>query len=113
MVVCRHPSVNTLDQVRTIDRKQEVPHDGAMCYLDVERPRRDFSGGVCRERRGLSCLEEMCVEKFNEVNALKLIARAHQLVMEAISRSSTRRSSRSGARRTTVIGAGTSRLFLS
>lgn len=27
------PSINTLDQVRVIDRKQEVPHDGAMCDL--------------------------------------------------------------------------------
>lgn len=24
------PSINTLDQIRVIDRKQEVPHDGAM-----------------------------------------------------------------------------------
>ena len=27
------PSINTLDQIRVIDRKQEVPHDGAMCDL--------------------------------------------------------------------------------
>ncbi|MFQ6650450.1 hypothetical protein Gotur_022195, partial [Gossypium turneri] len=25
------PAISTLDQIRTIDRKQEVPHDGAMC----------------------------------------------------------------------------------
>ncbi len=25
--------INTLDQIRVIDRKQEVPHDGAMCDL--------------------------------------------------------------------------------
>ncbi|KAJ0965170.1 hypothetical protein J5N97_026308 [Dioscorea zingiberensis] len=27
------PAITTLDQIRTIDRKQEVPHDGAMCDL--------------------------------------------------------------------------------
>ncbi|KOB71998.1 Serine/threonine-protein phosphatase [Operophtera brumata] len=26
-------SIQTLDQIRTIDRKQEVPHDGPMCDL--------------------------------------------------------------------------------
>ncbi|KAJ9082121.1 phosphoprotein phosphatase PP4 catalytic subunit, variant 2 [Entomophthora muscae] len=36
-VFCVHgglsPSVATLDQIRIIDRKQEVPHEGAMCDL--------------------------------------------------------------------------------
>ncbi len=27
------PSIQTLDQIRIIDRKQEVPHDGPMCDL--------------------------------------------------------------------------------
>ena len=36
-IFCVHgglsPSINTLDQLRCIDRKQEVPHDGPMCDL--------------------------------------------------------------------------------
>ena len=36
-IFCVHgglsPSINTLDQIRAIDRKQEVPHDGPMCDL--------------------------------------------------------------------------------
>ena len=36
-IFCVHgglsPSITSLDQIRQIDRKQEVPHDGPMCDL--------------------------------------------------------------------------------
>ena len=36
-IFCVHgglsPSIQTLDQIRALDRKQEVPHDGPMCDL--------------------------------------------------------------------------------
>jgi serine/threonine-protein phosphatase 4 catalytic subunit len=84
-VFCVHgglsPSVNTLDQVRTIDRKQEVPHDGAMCDLMWSDPE-EISGWGLSPRGAGYLFGGDVVEKFNEVNALKLIARAHQLVME-------------------------------
>lgn len=52
-IFCVHgglsPSIQTLDQIRTIDRKQEVPHDGPMCDLlwsDPEGACRGVSGRV-------------------------------------------------------------------
>ena len=51
-IFCVHgglsPMITTLDQVRTIDRKQEVPHEGAMCDLLWSDP--EGKSGV---RRGL------------------------------------------------------------
>ncbi|KAG7267948.1 hypothetical protein CRUP_017014, partial [Coryphaenoides rupestris] len=62
-IFCVHgglsPSIQTLDQIRTIDRKQEVPHDGPMCDL------------LCD-----------VVTQFNSANDIHMICRAHQLVME-------------------------------
>ena len=54
-IFCVHgglsPSIQTLDQIRTIDRKQEVPHDGPMCDLlwsDPEGERRKPAPVVVR-----------------------------------------------------------------
>lgn len=45
-IFCVHgglsPSIQTLDQIRTIDRKQEVPHDGPMCDLLWSDPEGKF-----------------------------------------------------------------------
>ena len=46
-IFCVHgglsPSIQTLDQIRTIDRKQEVPHDGPMCDLLWSDPEGEIS----------------------------------------------------------------------
>lgn len=84
-VFCVHgglsPSINTLDQIRAIDRKQEVPHDGAMCDLLWSDP--DMIDGWGLSPRGAGYLfgGDVCTQ-FNQTNKLELIARAHQLVME-------------------------------
>jgi len=84
-VFCVHgglsPSITTLDQIRAIDRKQEVPHDGAMCDLMWSDPE-DVDGWALSPRGAGYLFGPSIVQQFNHVNGLDLIARAHQLVME-------------------------------
>ena len=84
-VFCVHgglsPSINSLDQVRVIDRKQEVPHEGAMCDLMWSDPE-DIDGWGLSPRGAGYLFGADVVQKFNHTNGLSLICRAHQLVME-------------------------------
>jgi len=84
-IFCVHgglsPSINTLDQIRAIDRKQEVPHDGAMCDLMWSDPE-DIDGWGLSPRGAGYLFGGDVVEMFNQTNGLQLICRAHQLVME-------------------------------
>jgi serine/threonine-protein phosphatase 4 catalytic subunit len=64
-----------------IDRKQEVPHDGAMCDLMWSDPE-DIEGWGLSPRGAGYLFGGDVVAKFNEINHIDLIARAHQLVME-------------------------------
>ena len=73
--------MNTLDQIRTIDRKQEVPHDGAMCDLMWSDPE-DIDGWGLSPRGAGYLFGGDVVQQFNSTNSIELIARAHQLVME-------------------------------
>lgn len=84
-VLCVHgglsPAVDTIDKIRMIDRKQEVPHEGPMCDLLWSDP--DDIEGWGHSPRGAGYLFGADVVKhFNYNNDLNLIARAHQLVME-------------------------------
>ena len=38
------PSINTLDEIRLIDRKMELPHEGGMCDLLWSDPEEDLKG---------------------------------------------------------------------
>ncbi|KAJ1842008.1 phosphoprotein phosphatase PP4 catalytic subunit, partial [Coemansia sp. RSA 486] len=84
-ILCVHgglsPVINTVDQIRTIDRKQEVPHEGAMCDLLWSDPE-DISGWGLSPRGAGYLFGGDVVRSFLHTNSLDLIARAHQLVME-------------------------------
>jgi len=85
-ILCVHgglsPSINTLDQIRVIDRKQEVPHDGAMCDLLWSDPEDGIEGWDLSPRGAGYLFGGNVVDQFNHTNKLDLICRAHQLVME-------------------------------
>lgn len=85
-VLCVHgglsPDVRTLDQVRAIDRNQEIPHEGAFCDLVWSDPE-DISASWQMSPRGAGYLfGQRVTDEFHHVNNLQLMARAHQLVME-------------------------------
>ncbi|KAK4181822.1 putative Serine/threonine-protein phosphatase PP-X [Triangularia setosa] len=84
-VLCVHgglsPLIDNVDKIRLLDRKQEVPHEGAMCDLLWSDP--DEIDGWGLSPRGAGFLFGADIVKvFNHRNDLSLIARAHQLVME-------------------------------
>lgn len=84
-VFCVHgglsPLIDSIDKIRLLDRKQEVPHEGAMCDLLWSDP--DEIDGWGLSPRGAGFLFGADIVKvFNRANDLSMIARAHQLVME-------------------------------
>lgn len=105
-IFCVHgglsPSIQYLDQIRSIDRKQEVPHDGPMCDLLWSDPEGEFLFSFI-ELQDTESLTFCCVDtsgwgisprgagylfgsdvvtQFNSANDIDMICRAHQLVME-------------------------------
>jgi len=84
-IFCVHgglsPSITTIDEIRAIDRKQEVPHDGAMCDLLWSDPE-DIDGWGLSPRGAGFLFGGDVVTAFNHNNKIDVICRAHQLVME-------------------------------
>ena len=85
-VFCLHgglsPEIERLDQIKTINRVQDVPHQGPLCDLLWSDPADEGKVGFGPSPRGAGfSWGEDVSEKFNYRNKLKMICRAHQLIM--------------------------------
>ncbi|WFD18242.1 protein-serine/threonine phosphatase [Malassezia caprae] len=84
-VLCVHgglsPELRSLDQMRTIMRLQEVPHEGPFCDLMWSDPE-DIETWSVSPRGAGWLFGRLVTKEFNHLNGLELIARAHQLVQE-------------------------------
>uniref|UniRef100_A0A7S0F3J0 Serine/threonine-protein phosphatase n=1 Tax=Phaeocystis antarctica TaxID=33657 RepID=A0A7S0F3J0_9EUKA len=84
-VLCVHgglsPELRTIDQMRLIDRKQEIPHEGAFCDLMWSDPDDIETWAVSPRGAGWLFGSKVTAE-FAQINGLELICRAHQLVQE-------------------------------
>ena len=84
-VFCLHgglsPTIDTLDHIRELSRFQEVPTDGPMCDLLWSDPQEQPGWVVSFRGAGYNFGPDIS-DGFNHHNKLKMIARAHQLIME-------------------------------
>ena len=89
------PSIDTLDNIREINRFQDAIPEGPMCDLLWSDPDDQRSGKKLLEQPILSCkgwgisprgagytFGPDASQQFVHKNKLKLVARAHQLVMD-------------------------------
>jgi serine/threonine-protein phosphatase 4 catalytic subunit len=91
-IFCVHgglsPAINSIDDIRVIDRKQEVPHEGIMCDLMWSDPEgtslqlTEIQGFGISQRGAGYIFGGDVVDKFCRNNKVDIICRAHQLVME-------------------------------
>jgi len=84
-IFCLHgglsPSIDTLEHIMSLDRIQEVPHEGPMCDLLWSDPDDRCGWGISPRGAGYTFGQDIS-ETFNHKNGLTLVARAHQLVMD-------------------------------
>jgi len=76
------PSLHTMDQMRVLDRFQEVPHEGPLADIMWSDPDPDKDGFVQSARGAGYTFGGDMVQKFLRVNNLEHIVRAHQLCMD-------------------------------
>lgn len=84
-ILCVHgglsPEIRTIDQIRVVARAQEIPHEGAFCDLVWSDPD-DIEAWAVSPRGAGWLFGHKVAREFNQVNGLRLVARAHQLVKE-------------------------------
>lgn len=76
------PAFSSLDQLRTINRKQEVPQEGPMSDMLWSDPDESVSGWGMSPRGAGYLFGPDVAASFRAQNGIDLITRAHQLVME-------------------------------
>jgi len=75
------PSLDTVDQMQSLSRFQEIPHEGAICDLMWSDPDDRLGWGISPRGAGYTFGQDIS-ESFNHTNGTSLVARAHQLTME-------------------------------
>jgi len=75
------PFISTIDQIRLINRKMEIPREGVFCDLMWSDPD-DIETWLMSCRGAGWIYGWKVVDEFTHINGLELICRAHQLVME-------------------------------
>ena len=84
-IFCVHgglsPLISTVDQIRLINRKMEIPREGVFCDLMWSDPD-DIETWIISCRGAGWIYGWKVVDEFTHINGLELICRAHQLVME-------------------------------
>ncbi len=85
-IFCVHgglsPNATKLVDIKYIDRRQEVPHEGAMCDLMWSDPAENMKGWHISPRGAGYLFGSDITDKFNYENKIDMIIRSHQLVME-------------------------------
>jgi serine/threonine-protein phosphatase 4 catalytic subunit len=85
-VFCVHgglsPQAEKIDDIKQINRIQEVPHDGPMSDILWSDPDPDVKGFSVSPRGAGFLFGAEEIKKFNFVNNIELVARAHQLIQE-------------------------------
>jgi len=85
VIFCVHgglsPKINYIDKIRLINRQQEIPHEGAFCDLMWSDPD-DIDTWQYSSRGAGYLFGGKIVDEFNQINDIKLVCRAHQLVNE-------------------------------